>query len=251
MHGRVALFVPCYIDQLYPQVAVATLRVLERLGCEVVFPQGQTCCGQPMANAGFDRAGLGAMANFVRCFADYDAIVAPSASCVAHVREHYDVLESADPERAVEVQRVRASTYELCEFLTGVLEVDRVDATFPHRVGLHHGCHGLRGLGLARPSERQEPRFDRVRSLLEQVEGLNWRFMDQARQWQASWPPRDAEGKVTEPLPLAVELTLQLKPWGEVRRLIRLAREIGGNTWNASQLIPLLALKVMAKSKSS
>lgn len=169
---RVGLFVPCYIDQLYPRVAVATLRVLERLGCEVGYPQEQTCCGQPMANAGYARAGLGAMRNFARCFKGFDHIVAPSASCVAHVREHFDALAAAEPARAEDVGRVRATTYELCQFLTEVLEVDRVDASFPHRVGLHQGCHGLRMLGLARPSERLEPPFDRVRSLLERVEGI-------------------------------------------------------------------------------
>lgn len=164
---NVGLFVPCYIDQLYPRVAVATLRVLERLGCEVGYPDGQTCCGQPMANAGFARAGTEAMRNLVRCFADYDYIVGPSASCVAHVRHHYDTLEQTDA-----VRHVRERTYELCQFLTEVLEVEELGAAFPHRVGLHAGCHGLRMLGLARPSELQAPPFDRVRDLLARVEGI-------------------------------------------------------------------------------
>jgi L-lactate dehydrogenase complex protein LldE len=164
---KVGLFVPCYVDQLYPQVAIATLRVLERLGCAVAFPAEQTCCGQPVANAGFAAAATRALQHFVHCFAPYDFVVAPSGSCVAHVREHYDVLE-----QTAEVRHVRARTFELCQFLAEVLGVDDVGAHFPHRVGLHHGCHGLRLLGLARPSEQQAPAFDRVRDLLSRVRGL-------------------------------------------------------------------------------
>lgn len=164
---NVGLFVPCYVDQFYPQVAIATLRVLERVGCEVAYPAGQTCCAQPMANAGYAAAGTAAMEHFVRCFAPYEYVVAPSGSCVAHVREHYDTLEQTDA-----VRHVRARTYELCQFLTEVLGVDDVGASFPHRVGLQHGCHGLRMLGLAQPSERMAAPFDRVRQLLDRVRGL-------------------------------------------------------------------------------
>jgi L-lactate dehydrogenase complex protein LldE len=176
---KVALFVPCYVDQLYPRVAIATLRVLERAGCEVAYPADQTCCGQPMANAGYERDALGTMERFVRSFAHYDYIVAPSGSCVAHVREHYHGLGEAIQPRGFggsgwpdTVRHVRERTYELCEFLTEVLGVDDVGASFPHRVGLHPGCHGLRMLGLATPSEVQAPQVDRVRALLERVDGI-------------------------------------------------------------------------------
>jgi L-lactate dehydrogenase complex protein LldE len=162
---KVALFVPCYIDQLHPRVAVATLEVLERHGCEVAFPEEQTCCGQPMANAGYARAGAGAVEGFVAAFSGYDHVVAPSGSCVAHVRAHYRGL-------GPEADRVRERTWELCEFLTDVLEVRDPGATFPHRVGLHASCHGLRMLGLAKSSEVQGPPHDKVRGLLERVEGL-------------------------------------------------------------------------------
>jgi L-lactate dehydrogenase complex protein LldE len=164
---KVGLFVPCYVDQFYPQVAIATLRLLERVGCEVAVPARQTCCTQPIANAGYAAAGTAAMRHFVRCFARFEHIVAPSASCVAHVRLHYDTLEQTDA-----VRHVRTHTYELCQFLTEVLGVDELGASFPHRVGLHHGCHGLRLLGLARPGERQDPPFDRVRQLLDRVRGI-------------------------------------------------------------------------------
>ena len=164
---NVALFVPCYIDQFYPKVAIATLELLEKLGCTVLCPPNQTCCGQPMANAGCEQDGLATMQRFVRLFADFDYIVTPSGSCALHVHEHYEALEQTEA-----VQRVRHNIYELCQFLTDVLQVDALEARFPHRVGLHASCHGLRGLHLARPSEIQEPPFDKVRALLELVEGV-------------------------------------------------------------------------------
>ncbi|MEJ2503373.1 MAG: (Fe-S)-binding protein [Gemmatimonadota bacterium] len=182
---KVALFVPCFIDQLYPEVAIATLRVLERAGCEVEYPPDQTCCGQPMANAGHERDAASTMRNFVRTFAGYEHIVAPSGSCVAHVRAHYGrstaVGPDGGPARAdddagagwkADVRAVRERTFELCQVLTDVLDVRELGASFPHRVGLHPGCHALRMLGLARPSEIQAPPFDRVRDLLQRVDGL-------------------------------------------------------------------------------
>ena len=162
----VALFVPCYIDQFYPRVARAALTLLERLGCRVEVPPDQTCCGQPLANTGFAREARPVMAHFVRVFAPYDYIVAPSGSCVFHVRHH---LEADD---AGAVRHVQQRTYELCQFLREVLQVERIPARFPHRVAVHDSCHGLRGLGLGRPSERMVPAYSVVRDLLRQVDGL-------------------------------------------------------------------------------
>src|SRR5579871_4357604 len=84
----VGLFIPCYIDQFYPQVAIATLRLLERAGCEVVYPPAQTCCGQPMANSGFSHLTGGCDELFIKNFSDFEYIVSPSGSCVLHIREH-------------------------------------------------------------------------------------------------------------------------------------------------------------------
>jgi L-lactate dehydrogenase complex protein LldE len=164
---RVGLFVPCYVDQFYPDVAVATLQLLERLGCEVTYPLDQTCCGQPLANAGVATQAAGMMRHFVRAFADFDYVVAPSGSCVLHVREQYAALEQTDA-----VRHVRDRTYELCAFLTDVLHVERLDVTFPHRVGLHESCHGLRGLRLGRASEIAAPAFSKVERLLRGIEGI-------------------------------------------------------------------------------
>ncbi len=164
---RVALFVPCFVDQLWPQAARATLVLLERLGVEVAFPREQTCCGQPMANAGCERDALAAYRHFVKVFAAYDYVVSPSGSCVHHVRHHYDVLG-----QTAEVHHVRERTYELCHFLTDVLHAPPPDAAFPHRVGLHVGCHMRRGLRLAPASEMTPEEGGVMRDLLRQVRGL-------------------------------------------------------------------------------
>ena len=156
---QVALFVPCYVDQLYPRVAVATLELLEKLGCDVVYPLDQTCCGQPMANSGFEREGDAAMNVFARTFDRFDYIVAPSGSCVLHVREHiHHVAGDLGPR-----------VFELCDFLLDVLKVERIEGRFPHRVGLHESCHGLRGLRLGRASELNVPAFSKPRRLLEMM----------------------------------------------------------------------------------
>jgi L-lactate dehydrogenase complex protein LldE len=157
---RVALFVPCYIDQFYPQVAVASLELLEKLGCEVIVPIDQTCCGQPMANSGFASSTEGCDANFTNNFEGFDYIVGPSGSCVLHLKEHHPS------------EKIRNSVYEICEFLTDILNISSLPAKFPHRVGLHQSCHGQRGLRLSSMSERNEKPFSKLEDLLGLVEGV-------------------------------------------------------------------------------
>ena len=111
---KVALFIPCYVDQFYPNVGMATVRVLEHLGVEVVFPTEQTCCGQPMANSGYMEQARPLAQKFIDVFDGYDYIVAPSGSCVSMVRNHYEHLCSHDDRRAA---AVRQRTMELSEFL--------------------------------------------------------------------------------------------------------------------------------------
>ena len=123
---KVGLFITCLVDLMRPEIGMAAVRLLESAGCTVEVPLKQTCCGQPTANAGFERKSEGAMRHFVDTFAAYDYIVAPSGSCVAHVREHYGRLAQTDA-----VQHVRARTLELCEFLTDVLAVTTLDARSP------------------------------------------------------------------------------------------------------------------------
>lgn len=147
---RVGLFVPCYVDQLAPSVAEATVAVLERAGCTVDYDPEQTCCGQPFSNLGMaEEARRLARAHLER-FARHEAIVAPSASCVATVRRHYGALGAGDDPAG---RRVRERTFELTEFLARELQITDLGARFPHRVALLASCHGLRELGLGTPSE--------------------------------------------------------------------------------------------------
>jgi len=170
---KLALFLPCYVDQFYPQVGIATVQLLEKLGCEVHFPMNQTCCGQPMANAGFEHLAGGCDENFVRAFRGYDYVVSPSGSCTLHVKEH---LHSSTDE--AEATRLRGQIYELSEFLTDVLKVNQLPARFPHRVGLHQSCHGQRGLKTSQMSELNAPAFSKPRHLLNLVEGLEFVELD-------------------------------------------------------------------------
>ena len=164
---KVGLFIPCYVDQFYPKVAIATLELLKKLGCEVDYPMNQTCCGQPMANTGCEADAVNTYHHFIKTFEPYKYVVAPSGSCTYHVRKHYDIIEQTQA-----VQKVRKATYDLPEFLLDVLKVEKLDAHFPHRVGLHQSCHGLRGLRLGQSSERVLPDFSKIRTLLEMVDGL-------------------------------------------------------------------------------
>lgn len=164
---KVGLFVPCYIDQFYPQVAVATMELLQKLGCEVGFPLNQTCCGQPMANSGCEMEAASTAKLFVENFKNYDYIVGPAASCVYFVKKHFNILEQTP-----DVIKVRKSTYDLSEFLIDVLKINKIDAIFPHKVGLHTSCHGQRGMRLAQSSEIVGEDYSKQKQLLRMVEGL-------------------------------------------------------------------------------
>ncbi len=167
-HLKIGLFIPCYVDQFYPQVGIATLELLEKLGCKVGFPLNQTCCGQPMANSGFEHLTNDCNSLFMGSFSEYDYIVSPSGSCVLHIKDHLKVEG-----KEVESKAVRKKVYELVEFITDVLKIDNLEASFPHRVGLHQGCHGQRGLHLAQMSELNAEPFSKPETLLKNVKGLN------------------------------------------------------------------------------
>ncbi len=140
---RVALFSTCLADAMFPDAARATVTVLERLGHEVVFPEGQTCCGQMHINTGYQRQARRLVEHHVDVFEPYDAIVAPSGSCVGSVRHQHAVV-AGNARLAERASRVAAKTWELSEFLVDVLGVVDVGATFPHRVTYHPTCHSLR-----------------------------------------------------------------------------------------------------------
>ena len=167
---QVALFVPCYVDAFFPEVAIATLELLERLKVEVAYPLDQTCCGQPMANSGCQDDAAGAEALFVRNFAGFAYIVSPSGSCIHHVREHLTAIPQTD-----EVLQVRQRSFELVEFLHDVLGVREFPwAEFPHTVGLHNGCASLRALRTASMSELNETAFSKPLALLAGVKGIRF-----------------------------------------------------------------------------
>ena len=161
MARKVSLFVPCFVDQLQPEVAVDTVQVLRRLGCEVDYPEDQTCCGQPAFNSGFWNEARPCAERFLRIFRDAEAIVCPSGSCTTMVRVFYPELmvPGAARDEAVALGR---RTYELSEFLVTVMGLTDVGAVFPHTVTYHASCHGLRELKL-----RDEPL-----QLLRSVRGL-------------------------------------------------------------------------------
>jgi len=161
---RVALFVTCLADTLFPSVGQATVRLLERLGHEVVFPSEQTCCGQMHINTGYQREAVPLVRRFVEQFEPYDAVVAPSGSCVGSVRhQHAMVARRAGEEAlALRAESVAARTYELSQLLVDVLGVEDVGAHFPHRVTYHPTCHSLRLLRVG----------DAPLRLLQQVRGI-------------------------------------------------------------------------------
>ncbi len=165
---RVALFLTCVNDTLYPDTGRAVVKLLTRLGVEVDFPMAQTCCGQAHYNTGYRHEAEPLARHFSDVFRDYDAIVTPSGSCGAMVRELYPRMgeraraEGRGDGLATALAPVVPKTYELTEFLVDVLKVTDVGAYYPHKVTYHPTCHGLRGLGLG----------DRPRRLLQAVKGL-------------------------------------------------------------------------------
>ena len=147
---KVALFVTCFNDTMFPESAKATVELLERLGVDVDFPVDQTCCGQMHINTGYREEAVPLVRRYVEAFEGYDAVVAPSASCAGTVQHYHHRIaaERGDAGLRDGVARVAPKTYELTQFLTDVLEVEDVGAYFPHRVTYHPTCHSLRALQL-------------------------------------------------------------------------------------------------------
>ncbi|MBL7856738.1 MAG: (Fe-S)-binding protein [Cyclobacteriaceae bacterium] len=170
---NIGLFIPCYVDQFYPHVAIATLQLLEKSGLKVSYPLQQTCCGQPMANSGFEHLTNPCSTNFIENFSTFDYIVCPSGSCTLHIKDHLH-----DEKHPVEAASIRKKVYELTEFLTDVIQLKKIKARFPHKVGLHQSCHGQRGLKLSQMSELVAPAFSKPESLLQMVNGLELVTLD-------------------------------------------------------------------------
>jgi len=165
MH-RVHLFIPCYIDQLFPQVGIATVNILESLGCEVIYPEEQTCCGQPAFNSGYFEETVPLADHFLNTFRSAEFIVAPSGSCISMTRNLYGMLNLPDNLKEL-WQSLRPKMFELSQFLVHVLGLENWEGFFPHRVTYHDSCHLLRELGV-----RDEPR-----RLLRGIAGIEFREM--------------------------------------------------------------------------
>jgi L-lactate dehydrogenase complex protein LldE len=161
---RVALFITCLADTLFPNVGKSTVVVLERLGIAVDFPRAQTCCGQGHINTGYQRDALPLIRRYVDTFESYDAIVAPSGSCVGSVRHQHARAATmfGDESLAERARDVGARTFELSEFLIDELGIEDVGASYPHTVTYHPTCHSLRMLHVG----------DRPLRLLRKVRGI-------------------------------------------------------------------------------
>jgi L-lactate dehydrogenase complex protein LldE len=162
---RIALFVTCLADTLFPDVGKSTTVLLERLGHRVEFPQAQTCCGQMHVNTGYQREALPLIRRYVDTFEPYDVIVAPSGSCVGSIRHQHAMVARrlGDPGLARRAEALAERTFELSQLLIDVLQVEDVGAYYPHRVTYHPTCHSLRLLRVG----------DRPLRLLRQVAGLD------------------------------------------------------------------------------
>lgn len=162
---KVGLFVPCYVDALFPQVGVASYKLLRYLGVDVEYPKGQTCCGQPMANGGFESQAAPLASKMEELFQGFDYVVAPSVSCTAFIRHHYPSLLDHECKMA-------GKCMDIVEFLHDIVKPTAPLGSFPHRVSIHNSCHGVRELGLSSPSEEHIPQFNKIRDLLQLKEGI-------------------------------------------------------------------------------
>ena len=141
----VFLFIPCFVDQLFPQVGIATANILRELNCNLIYPEEQTCCGQPAFNTGYSGEAAQLAARFIKIFRDAEYIVAPSGSCTAMVKNFYGELDLPDSVRK-DWTNLRNKIYELSDFLTSVLNIDKWEGQFPAKITYHDSCHTLREL---------------------------------------------------------------------------------------------------------
>jgi L-lactate dehydrogenase complex protein LldE len=158
----IQLFVPCFIDQLYPQTAFNTKKLLEALGCIVHYNPDQTCCGQPAYNSGYWPEAKGLAEKFIRDFSLDMPVVSPSASCTSYIIHHYPNLLKEDKEMLAKHSELKTRIYELSDFLINILKISNLPGSFPYKVTYHDACSALREYGIC-----EEPR-----ALLRMMKGL-------------------------------------------------------------------------------
>ena len=167
---KIGLFIPCFMNELYPKASMATLKVLEDLELHVEYPKEQTCCGQPMANTGCASEAKILAHRFLNIFKKYDYVVAPSGSCVSMVKENYaQFCDGLDG-----FEHLKTHTYELVEFLHDIIKPTSISVSFPHTVGIHNSCHGHRELGLASMSEQNLPTYSKIKDILSLVSDIKF-----------------------------------------------------------------------------
>ena len=164
---KIGLFIPCYVDAVFPEVGMATYKLLRHLDLDVAYPLDQTCCGQPMGNAGFESQAVPLAAKFEEKFKGFDYVVSPSVSCTAFVRINYPRLLKGKT-----TCETASKAMDVVEYLHDVVKLDRRLGTFPHKVSLHNSCHGVRELGLSSPSEQHVTKFNKIKDLLQLVDGI-------------------------------------------------------------------------------
>ena len=167
---KIGLFIPCFMNELYPNICKATYKLLKDQGLQIEYPLSQTCCGQPMANSGCSKDVKKLAVDFVNRFKDFDYIVAPSGSCVSMVKEHYAPFFDNDKN----YNKVKASIYEVCEFLHDIIKIENINfnISFPYKVGVHNSCHGHRVLKLAVASELNIPYDSKLKNLLNKISDI-------------------------------------------------------------------------------
>lgn len=155
------LFIPCFVDQLFPQVGIATVNILKEFDCNIIYPQEQTCCGQPAFNTGYSDEAAQLAARFIEIFKDAEYIVAPSGSCTAMVKNFYGELNLPESTKK-DWLNLRNKIYELSDFLSSVLNINKWEGRFPAKITYHDSCHTLRELHIK----------DQPRRLLRSISGM-------------------------------------------------------------------------------
>ena len=212
---KIGLFIPCYVDVVYPQVGVATYKLLNHLGLDVDYPLNQTCCGQPMANAGFEKQAIPLAEKFEEKFKGFDYVVAPSVSCTAFIKLNYPRLLKGKTECETAKKCI-----DVVEFLHDVVKVNHPLGTFPHKVSLHNSCHGVRELGLSSPSEENIPKFNKIKSFDEAASA--WVVAEGEYQFLIGASSQDI--KVSMPAAVKAQTTKVndvMKPQVQINRLKR------------------------------
>ena len=164
---KIALSIPCFIEEFYPEVADSSIELMKKLGIDFEVPKGQTCCGQPLANSGYEHKAIGAYHHYVKTFGDYDQTLMISGSCSYHIKEHYDVIEQTP-----KVVKLRDNIRDLTEYIMSEYTGQLPKVSYPYKVALHTGCHSLRGMRFGVSSELGAPTKSFLLPLFQHIEDI-------------------------------------------------------------------------------